>query len=197
MRSDRGKTPDAEREIEEFLSQFEDPADELSADYSSYLGEKNTTKMTAARTFHWKQIDPEETGVTQSGDEPKAVDVSGSAPAPDINKESSKPEGSSPAKATDDQKKAGKSSKKSKKKKKGAQKSKSSQTGEQQKSDQQQPGTKDSPSAEKPAPEKPAAEKPVSEKPADKKQAGRRHLRKKQPLKSLRKKSKARSMTAA
>ena len=103
MRSDRGKTPDAEREIEEFLSQFEDPADELSADYSSYLGEKNTTKMTAARTFHWKQIDSEETGVTMPGDEPKAVDVSGSAPAADDNKDGSKPDGSSPAKATDDQ----------------------------------------------------------------------------------------------
>ncbi len=178
MRSDRGKTPDAEREIEEFLSQFEDPADELSADYSSYLSEKNTTKMTAARTFHWKQIDPEETGVTQPGGEPKAAEVSGSAPDPDASKESLKPEGSLPAKAADDQKKAGKSSKKSKKKKKGAQKSKSSQVSEQQKSEQQQPEAKQSPSAEQPAPEKPAAKKASAKKTSSKKASAKKPKKK-------------------
>ena len=32
MRSDRDKRTDTEREIDEFLSRFDDPADELSAD---------------------------------------------------------------------------------------------------------------------------------------------------------------------
>ena len=57
MRSDRDKRTDTEREIDDFLSKFENPADELSADYSSYLNEKNTTKMTAAQTFQWKNVD--------------------------------------------------------------------------------------------------------------------------------------------
>ena len=57
MRSDRDKRSDTEREIDDFLSRFEDPADELSADYSSYLNEKNTTKMTAKQTFYWKNVD--------------------------------------------------------------------------------------------------------------------------------------------
>ena len=89
MRSDRDKTPDAEREIEEFLSKFEDPADELSADYSSYLNEKNTTKMTAARTFHWQQIEAFEAEADQSGIESENVNESvpadESAPAPDTD----------------------------------------------------------------------------------------------------------------
>ena len=57
MRSDKDKRTDSEREIDEFLSKFENPSDELSADYSSYLKEKNTTRMTAAQTFYWKNVD--------------------------------------------------------------------------------------------------------------------------------------------
>ena len=57
MRSDLDKRSDTQREIDDFLSKFEDPADELSADYSPYLNEKNTTKMTAARSFYWKDVD--------------------------------------------------------------------------------------------------------------------------------------------
>ena len=57
MRSDIDKRSETQREIDDFLSKFEDPADELSADYSSYLNEKNTTKMTAAQTFHWKNVE--------------------------------------------------------------------------------------------------------------------------------------------
>ena len=52
MRSDRDNRTDSEREIDEFLSSFETPVDELSADINSYLDEKDTTKMTAARTFY-------------------------------------------------------------------------------------------------------------------------------------------------
>ena len=57
MRSDLDKRSETQREIDDFLSKFEDPADELSADYSPYLNEKNTTKMTAARSFYWKDVD--------------------------------------------------------------------------------------------------------------------------------------------
>ncbi|MBP3897599.1 MAG: hypothetical protein J6D57_07220, partial [Mogibacterium sp.] len=52
MRSDRDKRTDSEREIDDFLSQFETPVDELSADINSYLETADTTKMTAARTFY-------------------------------------------------------------------------------------------------------------------------------------------------
>ena len=57
MRSDLDKRSETQREIDDFLSKFEDPVDELSADYSPYLNEKNTTKMTAARSFYWKEVD--------------------------------------------------------------------------------------------------------------------------------------------
>ena len=52
MRSDRDKRTDSEREIDDFLAQFETPVDELSADINSYLDTTDTTKMTAARTFY-------------------------------------------------------------------------------------------------------------------------------------------------
>ena len=52
MRSDRDKRTDSEREIDDFLAQFETPVDELSADINSYLETADTTKMTAARTFY-------------------------------------------------------------------------------------------------------------------------------------------------
>jgi len=68
MRSDRDKRTDSEREIDDFLSKFEDPADELSADYSSYLEESDTTKSTAAQTFYWKDIDSPEHAKVQSED---------------------------------------------------------------------------------------------------------------------------------
>ena len=51
MRSDRDKRTDSEREIDDFLAQFETPVDELSADISSYLDTSDTTKATAAKTF--------------------------------------------------------------------------------------------------------------------------------------------------
>lgn len=52
MRSDRDKRTDSEREIDDFLAQFETPVDELSADINSYLETEDTTKLTAARTFY-------------------------------------------------------------------------------------------------------------------------------------------------
>ena len=72
MRSDRDKRTDSEREIDEFLSQFETPVDELSADINSYLSEKDTTKMTVEKTFYKQK---------HAQTEPlfSAVDVFGSA----------------------------------------------------------------------------------------------------------------------
>ena len=64
MRSDRDKRTETEREIDEFLSKFENPADELSADIDSYLDEngpadtyrQKAAKVNAAQTFTWKNI---------------------------------------------------------------------------------------------------------------------------------------------
>ena len=77
MRSDRDKRTDTEREIDDFLSKFENPADELSADINSYLDEdeqerddndknavindQDTVKKAPVQTFSWKIIDPPET----------------------------------------------------------------------------------------------------------------------------------------
>lgn len=52
MRSNRDNRSDTEREIDDFLSQFDNPEDELSADVNSYLNAADTTRMTAARTFY-------------------------------------------------------------------------------------------------------------------------------------------------
>ena len=57
MRSDRDKRTDAEREIDDFLSRFDNPSDELSADIDSYLNEQNTEKDVVAQTFSWKNVD--------------------------------------------------------------------------------------------------------------------------------------------
>ena len=48
MRSDRDKRTDPEREIDDFLSKFENPADELSADINMYLNEQNAAKLKEA-----------------------------------------------------------------------------------------------------------------------------------------------------
>ncbi|MBR0400619.1 MAG: hypothetical protein IJH95_07405 [Mogibacterium sp.] len=53
MRSDRDKRTDNEKEIDEFLSQFETPVDELSADINSYLDTEDTTRLSAEKNFMW------------------------------------------------------------------------------------------------------------------------------------------------
>ncbi len=73
MRSDRDKRTDKEREIDDFLAQFETPVDELSADISSYLETSDTTKMTAARTFYGEAFK----------DAAAAADSSAEAPSPE------------------------------------------------------------------------------------------------------------------
>ena len=76
MRSDRDKRTDTEREIDEFLSRFDDPADDLSADINSYINDQDSasfdepassvndnqdpSEVTASHTFSWKKIDPDE-----------------------------------------------------------------------------------------------------------------------------------------
>ena len=57
MRSDRDKRTDTEREIDDFLSKFEAPADELSADINSYIDDKDTADTSASQTFSWKRVD--------------------------------------------------------------------------------------------------------------------------------------------
>ena len=60
MRSDRDKRTDTEREIDEFLSRFDNPADELSTDIDSYLDDESTANKTPVQTFSWKQVDSPE-----------------------------------------------------------------------------------------------------------------------------------------
>lgn len=57
MRSDRDERTETEREIDDFLSKFEPPADELSADIGSYLNEQNEAAKAPAQTFSWKNVD--------------------------------------------------------------------------------------------------------------------------------------------
>ncbi len=81
MRSDRDKRTDTEREIDDFLSQFENPADELSADIDSYLSEQDPPNAVPAQTFSWKNIDPPRFGYdspirpAESSDDKKTVVV--------------------------------------------------------------------------------------------------------------------------
>ena len=73
MRSDRDKRTETEREIDDFLSQFDPPAEELSTDINSYLNEngleykenQSTAKSAVAHTFTWKIIDPQEQAEAQ------------------------------------------------------------------------------------------------------------------------------------
>ena len=88
MRSDRDKRTDSEREIDDFLAQFETPVDELSADINSYLEATDTTKMTAARTFYGAKY--REVIRDNGPDSPSSVEES---PAPAV------PENAAPATA--------------------------------------------------------------------------------------------------
>lgn len=144
MRSDRDNRTDSEREIDEFLSRFETPVDELSADINSYLSETSTTKMTAARTFYgdkYNQVvgndpdagtEPAETSDSPAADmdtaedaslspspaasaeNPETAEPASTADTPDASGDSVKPSAEEPAKPA---KKAATGSKKKKKKK--------------------------------------------------------------------------------
>ncbi|MBR4090124.1 MAG: transglycosylase domain-containing protein, partial [Mogibacterium sp.] len=69
MRSDRDVRTETEREIDDFLSKFETPADELSADIGSYLKENDTSsKAMTSATFSWKKVD-----ITEKSSEPDTL----------------------------------------------------------------------------------------------------------------------------
>ena len=95
MRSDRDKRTDTEREIDEFLSKFESPADELSADINSYLDENDpaetdvqkTVKVAAAQTFTWKNIEPSELAELQDGNKTDTSVPSGKENGIDANED--------------------------------------------------------------------------------------------------------------
>jgi penicillin-binding protein 1A len=57
MRSDRDKRTDTEKEIDDFLSQFETPADEITPDISSYLDDSDLNKVNEEPSFNWKSVD--------------------------------------------------------------------------------------------------------------------------------------------
>ena len=77
MRSDRDERTETEREIDDFLSKFEPPADELSADISTYIekqnnavDEQNEANTAPSQTFSWKKVvDPEFVEVQEKSSE--------------------------------------------------------------------------------------------------------------------------------
>ncbi len=89
MRSDRDKRSDSEREIDDFLSRFEDPAGDLSSDYSSYFNDSDTTKATAAQTFSWMEVEsPDFRSLKKGADpDPKAVSESDKTHEPEAKAE--------------------------------------------------------------------------------------------------------------
>ena len=77
MRSTRDKRTDSEKDIDDFLSKFESPVDDLSADVRSYLDDDLTsTKRVAEITFYGKdypdtRIETPSTGSSSSSPEEK------------------------------------------------------------------------------------------------------------------------------
>ena len=94
MRSDRDNRTDTEREIDAFLSKFENPADDLSADIDSYIdsymdsyldepgytpraerhaavsdAQKSST-VAAAQSFTWKNVDPPDNAEVKVSNKP-------------------------------------------------------------------------------------------------------------------------------
>ena len=77
MRSDRDKRTDSEREIDDFLSRFDNPSDELSADINSYLNEQDNENAAVAQTFSWKSFDSpekEEKQIKEQKSDPEPLD---------------------------------------------------------------------------------------------------------------------------
>ena len=56
MRSDRDKRTETEKEIDDFLSKFENPADEIDSKIDSYLDEPMDS-ADKGKTFSWKKVD--------------------------------------------------------------------------------------------------------------------------------------------
>ena len=121
MRSDRDERTETEREIDDFLSKFENPADELSADINTYAEEQKIAETVSAQTFSWKKVvDPDfvevpedKTDKASRNDEKDVI----------VNKdplESNKPEENKPVETNKKKSSKKKSSKKKKKSKKGS-----------------------------------------------------------------------------
>ncbi len=88
MRSDRDERTETEREIDDFLSKFENPADELSADINTYLdvneqdpGTRNSAEAAPSHTFRWKEVEPSEIKTVPE----KAVETVSSADSASID----------------------------------------------------------------------------------------------------------------
>ena len=79
MRSDRDERTETEREIDDFLSKFDTPADELSADIGSYLDEQNDDAKVPAQTFSWKNVD--DTIIQKANKAPAAAETADSKDA--------------------------------------------------------------------------------------------------------------------
>ena len=133
MRSDRDNRTDSEREIDDFLSKFETPVDELSADIDSYLETADTTKMTAARTFYgekYREVIRDDGQAAPVSDAvniaaPVAAEVTAAAEtvaAAPQKTEETKPEEKKPETKKSSGSKNSKNSKKKKKKKKSSKK---------------------------------------------------------------------------
>ena len=151
MRSDLDKRSETQREIDDFLSRFEDPADELSADYSSYLNEKNTTKMTAAQTFHWKNVELPDFTKEKASKETMAVDTPDASAEPEASeKADEKPEEATAEDKAED-KAVDKTEDAKKEESKGSKKS--------SKKDKQKKKKEKDPSDKEPSEKKPAAKK--------------------------------------
>ncbi|MBR2706318.1 MAG: transglycosylase domain-containing protein [Mogibacterium sp.] len=65
MRSDKDKRTETEKEIDDFLSKFESPADKTSADFSKYL-EPEETGEPKENVAPEETVGPEETGVPEA-----------------------------------------------------------------------------------------------------------------------------------
>ena len=57
MRSDRDKRTETEKEIDDFLSKFENPADEITSDIDTYLDEPASAAADKGKTFSWEKVD--------------------------------------------------------------------------------------------------------------------------------------------
>ena len=109
MSSDRDKRTDTEREIDDFLSKFDNPSDEMSADIDAYLDEQDSSKAAPAQTFSWKNVNSPEDDSSRidqgssSSDDKKTIIVNNS----DINSKAPE-EKENPVPASADTDKAGK-----------------------------------------------------------------------------------------
>ena len=131
MRSDRDHRTDTEKEIDEFLSKFDSPADRMNNDISAYLDDVGST-ADGGKTFSWEKVDMD-TDITEEEKASKrtnkrsskqadesmsdsagaaAAEISASGNAKSVNSEVSKKPKSSKKKSSKKKSSSHKSSKK-------------------------------------------------------------------------------------